>query len=655
MDGLSVAASIVGIATAGVQISIKLVTLATQISTASGRISAIGYDISLTSGVLHQLGELMTQRTTHDGISIFSQGGLETTRTSSAVCERIFREVEREAKRASEQLRRYKPGQGRMSGEKIKLSITERAKWPFLQPNIDNLRADLRDAKSTLMLMLQVASLALSKRMADASISMSEDHDFVRAILALELQRREKRTDSEKQQEVSRSFSPNDKPNIGNANTMLQGEVTLNPGRNPQPSASLVQASWNSTAGIHESRKTSLDRLAGNLLDPVDSSGVGQPRNLETQNVVNIPLATSPGPKLPQTDENSNVLENRAIDSSGKSLSPDDDSKTQTNHNTELQLFLLKPIVRDLFDRIELRWSVQSTKMPPVAIREHMAKNEKNDLPSVVEMLQQLHAYEQAMVDSETSKHPGGSVLSLRRTKTDIRSRDMLFEAVPGLQFVVQRQVRQPPPEVVHQGRSRRQTLYYVDAPQRLLSSPSSSHHHASSGSRRNGLASVFTFLKPFMQKRKGRETGDFPRISLPFHIEEPTETRDSTYSPRPFHTAEMQPMKIENLGISSSQEDHRHIGGDKLSVIEPMSIKIPKKNDENEPRARTLSRQQVSSRPAREEHPAVGAAYDLSEPLPSVSLGGEQDQEQKQEQEDEDAEAVVTGLLAQYTTLFDS
>lgn len=165
MDGVSVAASIVGIASAGVQVSIKLVTLATQISTASDRVSAIGNDVSLTSGVLHQLGELMTQKTTDDGVSIFSEGGLQSTRLSAAVCERIFRQVETEAKKASEQLRDCK--QGRLTGGKIKLSRAEKAKWPFLQPSVDAMRADLREAKGTLMLMLQVTSLALSKRMAD--------------------------------------------------------------------------------------------------------------------------------------------------------------------------------------------------------------------------------------------------------------------------------------------------------------------------------------------------------------------------------------------------------------------------------------------------------------------------------------------------------
>lgn len=163
MDGVSAAASIIAIAGAGVQIAIKLVTLATQISTASERVSSIGNEISLTSGVLHQLGELMTQTTTDDRISIFSKGGLETTRTSAAMCERIFLELEKETRRASEQIRGCK----RLNGARIKLSKAEKAKWPFLQPSIDILRADLREAKGTLMLMLQVTSLALSKKMAD--------------------------------------------------------------------------------------------------------------------------------------------------------------------------------------------------------------------------------------------------------------------------------------------------------------------------------------------------------------------------------------------------------------------------------------------------------------------------------------------------------
>lgn len=48
-----------------------------------------------------------------------------------------------------------------MQSEKIKPSVVEKAKWPFLQPGLEALRTDLREAKGTLMLMLQVHLLAV--------------------------------------------------------------------------------------------------------------------------------------------------------------------------------------------------------------------------------------------------------------------------------------------------------------------------------------------------------------------------------------------------------------------------------------------------------------------------------------------------------------
>lgn len=91
MDGVSTAASLIGIGAAGCQTAIKLYTLATQISTASERISSISNDVSLTSGVLQELGEFMTRETTKHDTSIFGRSGLETTRRSAAICENIFK------------------------------------------------------------------------------------------------------------------------------------------------------------------------------------------------------------------------------------------------------------------------------------------------------------------------------------------------------------------------------------------------------------------------------------------------------------------------------------------------------------------------------------------------------------------------------------
>ncbi|KAL9010144.1 MAG: hypothetical protein Q9173_004899 [Seirophora scorigena] len=88
MDGVTIAASLVSIGgAAGCEIAIKIYTLATQISAAYDRISSISNDVSLTSSVLQQLGDLMAQKAADDGTNIFSWTGLETTKSSAAICE----------------------------------------------------------------------------------------------------------------------------------------------------------------------------------------------------------------------------------------------------------------------------------------------------------------------------------------------------------------------------------------------------------------------------------------------------------------------------------------------------------------------------------------------------------------------------------------
>lgn len=173
MDGVSAAASIIGVANAGLQVSIKLVTLASQIRTAPQRISAIADDISLTSGILHQLADLINHSVKNeDGKedNIFSAGGLQTAQALADTCIRLFEEIENDLKKASQQI----GSRGVSIGKRIALSRFERVKWPFLQPRMDELRSALGEAKSTLMLVLQVTTLAYSRK--TASMHVSEFH-----------------------------------------------------------------------------------------------------------------------------------------------------------------------------------------------------------------------------------------------------------------------------------------------------------------------------------------------------------------------------------------------------------------------------------------------------------------------------------------------
>lgn len=169
MDGVSVAASVLAIATAGVQISIKLVSFSNQVSTAPNRIRSIGSDVSTTSNVLQQLSELMVKREGQEAISVFSGDGLQNTQASAGACQAIFVELEDALKRCSKQLSE-RPG-NKLPAAHITLSKLEALKWPFLQPEVNNLHTELKGARDNLMLILQVTTLAYSRKLAELSVS----------------------------------------------------------------------------------------------------------------------------------------------------------------------------------------------------------------------------------------------------------------------------------------------------------------------------------------------------------------------------------------------------------------------------------------------------------------------------------------------------
>lgn len=177
MEALGAASAVVGIADVGIQTSLRLIAFAGQVKTAPSAISGVAEDISLTSNILQQLGELMRQKIqpgegkgsgqeySHEresGNSLFSESGLNTAQALGDRCKGLFAEVDQELRKASKQISSH----GLNEGEKIKLSTTERLKWPFLQPRIKEIRGELGETKQSLMMLLQVTMLAYSRAVA---------------------------------------------------------------------------------------------------------------------------------------------------------------------------------------------------------------------------------------------------------------------------------------------------------------------------------------------------------------------------------------------------------------------------------------------------------------------------------------------------------
>ncbi len=182
---MEAAASILAIAGAGIQVSLRLIAFADQVGTAAKRIQDVGTDVSVTAGTLQQLGELMKKNpSTKKSAGLFHPDQVQNIDSLSKRCEDLFDNLKDILGKASQQLRDVYKSNVKSHGTppKIKLSKFERLKWPFLQPSMGSLQSALREAKGTLTLILQLVHLRHAQ--ATASLGPEEQKDLIRMIAA---------------------------------------------------------------------------------------------------------------------------------------------------------------------------------------------------------------------------------------------------------------------------------------------------------------------------------------------------------------------------------------------------------------------------------------------------------------------------------------
>lgn len=158
MAEIGLIGTIIGIASAGIKLSITLYTFSESISTASVEIKNIARDVSLTSSVLEELGANLK----HDEqAKLYSGSAVQTAKDVVRECESVFTEINAVVAKAMESASK---GKGFKKGGKLALSALDRLKWPFLQPKMEVLRSNLERLKSTLVLMLNVLTYARDLR-----------------------------------------------------------------------------------------------------------------------------------------------------------------------------------------------------------------------------------------------------------------------------------------------------------------------------------------------------------------------------------------------------------------------------------------------------------------------------------------------------------
>ena len=158
MAELGIIASVVQIADVGLRLSIKLYTFGEIVASADRSVISISKDVSLTSGVLKELGQILdSDRETRT----FSEPAVQTADGIVKECLGVFQEMESMLVKKLPILAQMDSGDGKSEQKANRATVMlERLKWGYLQPKLQLLRSNLDRLKSTLLLMLNVITYA---------------------------------------------------------------------------------------------------------------------------------------------------------------------------------------------------------------------------------------------------------------------------------------------------------------------------------------------------------------------------------------------------------------------------------------------------------------------------------------------------------------
>ena len=144
--------TIIQVADVGLRLSTTLFVFAETVANADKAVNSISKDVSLTSSVLKELANILQK---DNGPQAYSNTAVASAVAVVRECSDVFQEVENILIEKLPKL---------SSRRKDKTSRTtvalERLKWPYLQPKINLLRSNLDRLKSSLLVILNVISLA---------------------------------------------------------------------------------------------------------------------------------------------------------------------------------------------------------------------------------------------------------------------------------------------------------------------------------------------------------------------------------------------------------------------------------------------------------------------------------------------------------------
>jgi len=208
MELVGLAASVIQIADLGGRLSVTLFTFTRKVKNANKNIDALCQELAGTGAVLRQLAETLSN---DEHLHLCSQ---EAITTATALAEGT--------KKAFVKLQAFVTDDGSTGCQnRPAFSLKQRIKFPFLEPHIDQLRANLERLKSSLRVILNVLIFAELLRNQEALPILKDQHELIRTLAA------EKNENDRRYQEVLK-LSPSGTSSLSESATVVNDDGPLN-------------------------------------------------------------------------------------------------------------------------------------------------------------------------------------------------------------------------------------------------------------------------------------------------------------------------------------------------------------------------------------------------------------------------------------------
>ena len=148
MAEFAAVASIIQIADVGFRLSLKLFTFAETVASADQAVISTSKDVSLTSSVLKEVGEVLKK---DDSFRNYSANAISTATAIVVECSEVFQSME---KILVEKVPNISSNR-RDQSSRTTMAL-ERFRWTYWQPKLQLLRSNLDRLRSTLLVMLNV-------------------------------------------------------------------------------------------------------------------------------------------------------------------------------------------------------------------------------------------------------------------------------------------------------------------------------------------------------------------------------------------------------------------------------------------------------------------------------------------------------------------